>query len=885
MGTKVPAADPNSGRSSMNGDRPADVTLGGTPVTLMDSQMAVSAILRRATSAEQRPLGVASVNLDHVHHFGTGGRWHEALSEHDGIEWLNLVDGAPVKSMARRRTGTDWPRLAGSDLIGPLLAAAERDGHRVGFLGGSAETHRQLKLIMSRSRPNLEVAGYWSPDRHLLADSEASEQLATEIASRRVDLLVVSLGKPRQELWIARHGARTGAKVLLAFGAVVDFLAGRVRRSPEWISSHGMEWAWRLAIEPRRLARRYLVDGPGAYLALQRPEPRSSTVPDRAGTYGPLPIPRPSPDRIFAGPGVHADVCVIAVTYNSLEFIASFLESLRAGTAQLTLRVVVADNDSTDGTLEALERHPGVVTVRTGGNLGYSGGINKAMDHAGSSSSILILNPDLRVSPGAISGMYKALGRSKVSAVVPKILDFDGKIHPSLRHEPSLLGIYGDALLGSRASSRPARMSETDFNSESYDHSHFVDWATGAALMMRPETASVVGQWDESYFLYSEEIDYCRRIRESGGKVWYEGSASVWHRHGGSGTSDELTALMAVNRIRYVRKYHTRPYALAFRGGVILGELLRSYQPGHRLALKHVLRESMWDTLPGPVVNDVPPDVAAVQAGAIIIPAHNEANVIGRCLTALAPIAASGVVEVIVACNGCTDNTADVARGFSGVTVLEIPQASKVAALNAGDTAATLWPRIYLDADLELSPRDVAAVLKTLDFGHYLACRPRASHDSSGASRAVRSYYRARGRLPSLQNALWGGGVFGMTEGGRSRFGQWPNVTADDLFVHRAFSSTEWTVADQALVRPRTPQDSRSLLKVLRRHHRGSVALEPGSGTFRQTLADLVRSIRGPGSAFDAAVYVFFAALSRVQSQSFRTTANWERDESTRGGN
>ena len=91
-----------------------------------------------------------------------------------------------------------------------------------------------------------------------------------EINDAGVDILVVGLGKPLQENWINRHGSQTGAQVLLAFGAVVDFLAGRIRRAPEPIVQAGAEWAWRLMLEPRRLGRRYLIDGPPALVRLRR---------------------------------------------------------------------------------------------------------------------------------------------------------------------------------------------------------------------------------------------------------------------------------------------------------------------------------------------------------------------------------------------------------------------------------------------------------------------------------------------------------------------------------------------------------------------------------------------------------------------------------------
>ena len=87
----------------------------------------------------------------------------------------------------------------------------------------------------------------------------------------------------------------------------------------------------------------------------------------------------------------------------------------------------------------------------------------------------------------------------------------------------------------------------------------------------------------------------------------------------------------------------------------------------------------------------------------MIIPAHNEASVIGRTLGRLDPLAPGGQVEVIVACNGRTDNTAELARGFKGVRVLDVPEPSKVAALNAADAEASRWPRLYRDADIEIT--------------------------------------------------------------------------------------------------------------------------------------------------------------------------------------
>ena len=149
-----------------------------------------------------------------------------------------------------------------------------------------------------------------------------------------------------------------------------------------------------------------------------------------------------------------------------------------------------------------------------------------------------------------------------------------------------------------------------------------------------------------------------------------------------------------------------------FHGAVALAELLRCWKPERRGVLRTVLDEGSWTALPGPSRDAADSaDSGGFPQGSVIIPAHNEAAVIARTLAPLAPLAAAGQLEVIVACNGCTDHTAAIARGFDGVTVLELGQSSKAAALNAGDAAASHWPRLYLDADVQISPAPCAPSL------------------------------------------------------------------------------------------------------------------------------------------------------------------------------
>ncbi|MCT9867981.1 WecB/TagA/CpsF family glycosyltransferase [Paenarthrobacter aurescens] len=896
----TPPGPSGPGTTASTADQAAGqwVDLGGAPVRPMDVDDALRTIMDRAAAGGAKPLGVCSANLDHIRHFGAGSRWQGTLDQPAPVEWLTLIDGAPLVAEAARVTGRAWPRLAGSDLVGPLLDEAEQRGLSVGFVGGRQEAQQLIRTTFAVERPGLRVAGWWAPERPVLSDVAASTQLAADIAASAPDILVVGLGKPRQELWIAEYGELTGAKVLLAFGAVVDFLAGRIRRAPTWVSGHGLEWAWRLMLEPRRLARRYLVDGPGAYAKLRihssaaspgrLPGGRSATVPDS------LAVPEHEPSRApgsFVAAGAKADVAVIVVTYNNADDVGPLVASLRQETAEQSLKVVMADNSPDHLTMEELAQHPDVVALSTGGNLGYAGGINAAMRAAGDADAYLILNPDLRVEPGAISAMRHRMAMSGAGMVVPMLLDDDGSVYPSLRREPGVLRALGDAALGGHAQGRPGWLSEMDFDPESYRHAHLVDWATGAALLVSADATQEVGAWDEQFFLYSEETDYCRRVRESGRSIWFEPSARMWHERGGSGTSPQLTALMSVNRVRYAAKYCGPGQLKAFSLVVLAAELARLHKPGHREAALALIDRRRWGTLPQAAVAPeggaaAPESGASWPSGAVIIPAHNEAGVISRTLDSLKGVIAWGTVEVIVACNGCTDGTETIASGFPGVRVLVFDAASKTAALNAADREAVLWPRLYLDADIEVSTEALRAVLTALDDDSVLlAARPAFRYDTSGATALVRSYYRARNRIPATAQGLWGAGAYALSRPGHDRLGAFPSLTGDDYYVDRLFSGAEKAVLDTEPVVVRTPRTRAALLAILRRSYRGNAQLagpEAVASTSR-TLRELLTSVRSPLSSVDAAVYAAFAAAGRRRALfGRRPVTGWERDDSSR---
>ena len=279
----------------------------------------------------------------------------------------------------------------------------------------------------------------------------------------------------------------------------------------------------------------------------------------------------------------------------------------------------------------------------------------------------------------------------------------------------------------------------------------------------------------------------------------------------------------------------------------------------------------------------------------VVIPAHNEGGVISRCLDELLTGIEPGALDVVVVCNGCEDDTAARARSFRhDIRVLELGQASKAAALRAGDVAALTFPRLYLDADVVLPGASALAVIERLNAGA-VAARPPAAYDSSRSSPLVRSYYRARARMPAVLSSLWGAGVYGLSATGRSRFDEFPMLTADDLWIDRQFAPEEVQIVDCTPVVVAVPRRARDLVHTLRRTYRGKVENRPEHGVDERArgitssaLGDLRRiAASGPASAIDAAVYAGFAIGGRLRlALSHRVgashAAGWERDDSSR---
>ena len=577
----------------------------------------------------------------------------------------------------------------------------------------------------------------------------------------------------------------------------------------------------------------------------------------------------------FRRAGQAAEVAVIVVTYRSAKDLPALLESLRGEAEHKALRVIVADNRSDDDTLKLARAYPDVIAVDTGGNLGYAAGINRAMAYVGDTTAVLVLNPDLVIRHGCICALLKRLS-SGAGVVVPLTRDGQGELTHSLCNEPRLLRALVDALLGRLWQTRPACITEFIRDDGAYRVARRIDWARGAALMVARPVWDAVGQWDEQFFLYSEETDFFRRVRAAGFTVWFEPAAEVVHRGRGSGISPQLNALLAVNKLNYFRKYRPRSAGL-FRLLLILREELRRGDRSQDLARRALRSPQRARELPA--AEYAPVSAGQFPSASIIIPAHNEGAVIDRTLARLDPLVAAGTAEVIVVPNGCSDDTAERARAHAGVRVVELAEGSKAAALNAGDAHATRWPRLYLDADIEAPPEALAQAVRALAGDGIYAARPAFRWDLQGAGPLVRAYYRARWRMPSMTGAMWGAGVYGLSETGHRILGAFPRVIGDDLLVESTFPPGRKYIASGPAVVVRMPLTLNDLIGVLARSRRG--AAEQSLDSAQVSLGELFRTVTGPASAVDALCFALVAMIARLRAR--HVTRGWERDRSTRG--
>jgi hypothetical protein len=274
----------------------------------------------------------------------------------------------------------------------------------------------------------------------------------------------------------------------------------------------------------------------------------------------------------------------------------------------------------------------------------------------------------------------------------------------------------------------------------------------------------------------------------------------------------------------------------------------------------------------------------------VVVPAHNERAVVSRLLRRLD----ADRLDVVVVCNGCSDDTARVAGEFPGVRVVETPVPSKAAALRLGDGEARVFPRVYVDADVELGTGDVEHLVRALAEPGVLAAAPERVIPRDGVSLPVRWYYDVWERLPGVRSGIFGRGVVALSAEGHARVSRLPALMSDDLAMSAAFRDGERRVVPAARVVVRPPKVWSDLVRRRVRAATGTAqAFEGEHGgewatDSRTTKADLVGIVRRqPLMLLRMPVFLAVTVLARRGAARARAAGDytsWLRDESSRRG-
>ena len=275
----------------------------------------------------------------------------------------------------------------------------------------------------------------------------------------------------------------------------------------------------------------------------------------------------------------------------------------------------------------------------------------------------------------------------------------------------------------------------------------------------------------------------------------------------------------------------------------------------------------------------------------IIVPAHNEAGVIENCLNSI--IEQEGVDHLIVACNGCTDNTVEIVkRKFPSAICLDIQKPSKVNALNEAEIAAKEiglnYPIFYIDADTQLSEHCISQIIQELAGSDVLLAAPTPIIDTSKSSWLVKKYYQIWVNLPYIKEGVIATCSYIITKQGRQRFEEFPEIINDDGYVRCHFKNNEISNIMGTEIYIQAPRDIFSLIKIKTRARLGNMELS-------RTKQCPVKEAKNYGNVMlsrlfsrdfiPASFYIVIALVIRVRSAlQLKQLQNykWEKDLSSR---
>lgn len=273
------------------------------------------------------------------------------------------------------------------------------------------------------------------------------------------------------------------------------------------------------------------------------------------------------------------ETTLVVVTYNSADLLEDFFASLPAALAGVeSYRIVVSDNASSDDSIALVKALcPEALIVTSDTNRGYSAALNAAVAASGPTESVLTLNDDIRLGPGAVRTLIDELASdAEAGMAAPRLVDGDGHLLLSQRREPTVARAFGEAILGGDRAGRHEKLGSVVQDEEMYNRVSHPTWASGCALLISDSCWQSMGNWDESLFLYSEDVEYALRARDAGFTVRFVPTAEAVHLVGPSHKDPRLWSMLVWNRYRLYRRRHGAVRSGLFRLGLLLNEVLRA---------------------------------------------------------------------------------------------------------------------------------------------------------------------------------------------------------------------------------------------------------------------------------------------------------------------
>jgi GT2 family glycosyltransferase len=274
------------------------------------------------------------------------------------------------------------------------------------------------------------------------------------------------------------------------------------------------------------------------------------------------------------------DLAVLIVSTDQAEWLPACLPTVIARSGSISLDLVVVDNGSTRATRDLVDSDFPAARIVVCPNRGFGHANNEALRTV-DARYVLFLNPDTELLAGTLAELLAELDeRSDVGLAGVRQLDADGRVYPTMRRFPNVARALGDALGLERIGVRPSSLGERELVSDRYDTAFESDWTIGSFMLARSEALAAVGGFDERFFVYSEEVDLCLRIKRAGWKIVHLPTLTILH-HGSTVRALDVRMAQqnAYAQLQYAKKHFGALERVGYRTALLLRYGLRSLPP------------------------------------------------------------------------------------------------------------------------------------------------------------------------------------------------------------------------------------------------------------------------------------------------------------------